>query len=238
MKATRHQQQVLLDLAALDLVIARSNRQLAELNNDPASLAKQNELLAVSESLIAARNAHDEIAIEISRLEQDLHLVEERIAKDKSRIDNSSNSKDIQATQHELVLLAKRKSTLEDVELEAIERREVAASEVAAITDARSKVQAELDQIQQATEAQLQKTKSALALHQDQRARFIADLEPEHIELYSKLLGKTLPVARLEGFNCGACGLGLSGASVDEIRNTPIDTLARCPECAAMLVRI
>jgi uncharacterized protein len=236
MKATAVEQQALLDLAAVDLEIARANRRLAEIEQATAREAVQAKLSAASERLLTARHIADELASEIERLEQDLALVDTRIAQDKSRLETSSNPRDITGIQHELVSLEKRKANLEEAELELLERREVNAADVAEAATARTTAQAELDQIDAELEAAGVKAKSGLALLMQQREKFVALVTAEQQELYNKLVGKTLPVARLEGFTCGACNLALSGATVDEIRATPRDELARCPECAAMLV--
>lgn len=238
MKATPVQQQALLDLAAIDLDIARARRKLADLENSDARTQVQAELARASELLLTARHQGDELASEIERVEQDLKLVEARIHQDKARLDSSSSSKDIQGIQHELVSLEKRQATLEEAELELLEKRDAFLAQVAEAAGLRAAAQAELDKIEAELEAEVVKLKSGLALLAQQREKYLALIEPEQQALYEKLLGKTLPVARLEGFACGACNLTLSGATVDEIRATPKDEMARCPECAAMLVTL
>ena len=238
MKATAVQQQALLDLAALDLEIARNNRGIAENERGSARDEVQATLAKASEVLLAHRHAGDELASEIDRVEQDLELVERRIESDKSRLQNSSSPKDIQGIQHELVSLEKRKSALEELELELLERRDANAVEIASANGLRQQAASELEAIDAELETLSLKLRSGLSLLQSRRQTYVELLTAEQLELYSKLLGKTLPVARLDGLSCGACNLNLSGATVDEIRATPKDELARCPECAAMLVTI
>ncbi len=238
MKATSVEQQALLDLAAIDLEISRANRRIAEIRQASQRDEAQAKLSLASEKLLIARHVADELSSEIARLEQDLQLVDTRIAQDKSRLASSSNPRDITGIQHELASLEKRKSNLEELELELLVRREGNAAEVAAAVAARTEAQSELDEIDGQLEAAGVKAVSGLALLAQQREKYVALISAEQHELYNKLVGKTVPVARLEGFTCGACNLALSGATVDEIRSTAKDELARCPECAAMLVTI
>ena len=238
MKATAVQQQALLDLASLDLEIARTTRRIAENERGATRDEVQAQLAQASEALLEHRHAGDELLSEISRLEQDLELVESRIASDKARLQNSSSPKDIQGIQHELISLEKRRSSLEELELELLERREVNAAGVEAASRLRQDAASRLEAIDAELEAASMKLRSGLSLLQSQRQSYIEIISEEQLELYTKLLGKTLPVARLDGLACGACNLNLSGATVDQIRATPKDELARCPECAAMLVTI
>ncbi|MFM6963519.1 MAG: zinc ribbon domain-containing protein [Micrococcales bacterium] len=237
MKATSLQQQELLNLAQTDLEIARANRKLAALQADEHASAQHQQLSKAAEILLTARHLGDELAGEISRLEQDLALVEARLEQDQARLKTSINPKDIQGIQHEIVSLEKRKSNLEDAELELIEKRELNSADIASATSAREVVQAEIDLLNKQSETETMREKSGLAILQDRRKQHLSQLTEEQTELYAKLQGKTVPVARLEGFTCGACNLNLSGTSIDTIRAVPADELARCPECAAILVR-
>ena len=237
MKATTTQQHELLNLAETDLEISRTNRALQAALSGAEREDAQSRLAVAAEKLLTARHAVDEFTSEIERIAQDLQLVEDRIAKDDQRLRESSSPKDIQGIQHELVSLQKRKATLEDVELENIEQRDSANLQVESAASYRAEIQHELDAIDAKLESETIRLRSGLALLEQQRSRHLANLTAEQIELYQRLLGKTLPVARLEGFTCRACNLNLSGASIDSVRNTPSDEIARCPECAAMLVR-
>ena len=238
MKTTREQQQALLDLAGLDLEIARNNRALAELNAAVAREAMHADFVAASEQLLNAKNALDALQLELNRLEQDLELVESRIAKDRKQLDASSSSKDNQGINHELASLDKRKSTLEDAELELLERKEAAEAEVAEAAGRRAVFEAALLEFDSNTAAKIVKQKSSISLLAEQRTRLAALLSDELNETYAKLANRGMPVGRLEGLACSACGLTLSGAAIDQIRATPSEEIARCPECSALLVRI
>ncbi len=238
MKTTREQQQALLDLAGLDLDIARHNRTLNDLNLALERERLHADFVSASEQLLTAKNTLDALQLEQTRLEQDLELVESRIKKDRERVASSSSPKDIQGINHELVSLEKRKSTLEDAELELLERKEAAEKEVASAIQSRAQFESALTQFDATTASKIVKEKSSVALLAEQRARLFAMLSDELRESYTKLASRGMPVGRLEGLACSACGLTLAGTGIDQIRATPSDEIARCPECSAMLVRL
>lgn len=238
MKATQIQQQALLDLATLDLDIQRTKRKLDGLAQSAAADQAHQKLVEVSEALIEARHRDDELAGQIERLEQDLKMVLQRVERDLAHIEQSSSAKDITGMQHELDSLRKRQGTLEDQELELLSTREQVALEVASLTESRSAASLEIEKLEQQTAAEVAKLQSGLSLLDEQHQRLSQLISDEQRAAYAKLVGKTVPVARLEGLSCGACNLTLSGSSIDQIRATPGDELARCPECSAMLVRI
>lgn len=237
MKASQQQQEVLLELSQIDLQIRRNQLAIDSLQKSVEIEEARAELMALSENLINARNAVDALQLDLKRAEQDLQLVEERIAKDNIRLEQSSNPKDIQGIQHELVSLAKRKDTLEDAELVLIEKVEMQVTEVAAISTARDEVQARMDRIESQQATELSKLKSGAMLLNEDRARAIANIPNELAQHYEKLKARKSGVGRFSGIACGACGMTLTGANLDEIRATPMDELAHCGECGGILVR-
>ena len=117
MKATETQQTDLLSLANLDLQISRSKAAIKNLSSGAQFAELREAQRGLAAKLISARNALDSVELELKRAETDLHLVEQRIEKDKVRINSTNSSKDAQGIQSELESLARRKSDLEDIEL-------------------------------------------------------------------------------------------------------------------------
>lgn len=237
MKASQQQQETLLELSQIDLQIRRNQIATNAIVNGSEIESARAELMNLSESLLNERNSLDALEVDLSRAAQDLALVEDRILKDKQRLDRSSNQKDIQGIQHELVSLAKRKDTLEDAELELLERVEVQKAQVLAISTAREEAQRHLSSLEQDQSAELAKLKSGAMLLAEDRARAIASLSEELASHYEKLKARGAGVGRFSGISCGACGMTMTGASLDQVRATPMDELAHCAECNGILVR-
>ena len=237
MKASQQQQEVLLELSQIDLLIRRNQIAVENLHKSSELDQARGQLLALSEELINARNVLDALRLDLKRAEQDLKLVEDRIATDNLRLEQSSSPKDIQGIQHELVSLNKRKDTLEEAELVLIEKVDEQANEVELITASRDEVQALMNRIENDQNTELAKLKSGAMLLIEDRARAISNIPKELAEHYEKLKARKVGVGRFSGIECGACGMTLTGANLDEIRATPMDELAHCGECGGILVR-
>jgi hypothetical protein len=237
MKANSQQQDTLLDLSRIDLQLRRNQKQINEINEAVAVQAARQQLLVNSEALLSVRNRLDELALELGRADVDLKLVEGRIERDQARLQQSSNQKDIQGIQSELQSLQKRKGELEEAELVLLERQEVLNAELAEVQALRDSLQKDLAVLEDQQTAGLAKLNSGQQLLREDRARGLGQLSSELAELYEKLFAKGIGVGKLDGLICDACGMTLSGDSLDSVNNTPMDELAHCGECGAILVR-
>lgn len=143
MKARLLDQQLLIDLARLDGVIRTADAA----RRNPAQSARVSELLnerhAQSAVLTGLLGDRDDARAELDRLESDVALVDARTARDTERLAATSNAKEAQGLEHELVSLAKRKSDLEDAELVIMEKLETAEAAVAQQEAAIAEINAE-----------------------------------------------------------------------------------------------
>lgn len=237
MKATQQHQETLLELNRIDLQLRRNQKQIDEINRGTQVQAQRQLLLANSERLLVARNELDALELELTRAETDLKLVEGRIAKDETRLQQSSNQKDVQGIQSELQSLAKRRGELEDAELVLLERKDEILANLKAIEFERAEIQSALEVLEREQTSGLAKLNSGQQLLREDRARNLGLLTEEVAEHYEKLFARGVGVGRLDGLICDACGMTLSGDSIDAVRNTPADELAHCGECGAILVR-
>jgi predicted nucleic acid-binding Zn-ribbon protein len=237
MKANSQQQETLLDLGRIDLQLRRNQKLIAETESGVAVQAARESLLKNSESLLEVKNELDALALELGRAEVDLQLVDVRIEKDKQRLQQSSNQRDIQGIQSELASLQKRKDELEDAELQLLDRKEFLQNKLTSVEKERKELQDAVSQLESQQNSELAKLNSGQQLLREDRARGLGQLTVELAEHYEKLYAKGISVGRLSGLVCDACGMTLSGDSLDMIRDTPMDELAHCGECGAILVR-
>jgi predicted nucleic acid-binding Zn-ribbon protein len=237
MKATETQQADLLSLANLDLQISRSKAAIKNLSTGAQFAELREAQRGLAAKLIAARNALDTVNLELKRSETDLELVEQRIAKDQSRLNSTNNSKDAQGIQSELESLARRKSDLEDIELAILEQQEAAKAVFATVSVDKSAVDDELSKVEADTESEIMKLRSGLDLVTNDRAQQAARIAVDLMELYEKKASRGVPVARLVGRECGACRLSLGASAFNELGSLARDEIATCPECQAILVR-
>lgn len=237
MKASESQQAELLALANLDLEITKAKNSLAVLAAAEAFSALRAEQRNAAAALIEARNSLDSVELELTRAEADLNLVEQRIEKDKVRINQTSSAKDAQGIQSELDTLAKRKSELEDLELAILERKEQNEAAYKTVLADKQIIDEELASKEAANEAQIVKLRSGLDLSTNQRNQQAARIDVELIELYAKKASRGVAVGRLLGRECGACRMTIGATALVEISNQPRDEIATCPDCQAILIR-
>lgn len=237
MKASEKQQADLLSLANLDLEIKRTKINIAELSSGESLAALAEAQRSVAAKLIDARNDVDSIELELKRAEEDLNLVEQRIAKDEQRLNQTSSPKDAQGIQAELVTLTRRKSELEDLELAVLERKEEIEAAYKTVLGDKQSIDEELSAQQNSAEAQILKLRSGLDLISQQRAQQAALLPAELVELYEKKAARSVAVGKLNNRECGACRISIGATALAEIHALPADEIATCPECQAILVR-
>lgn len=237
MKASENQQAELLSLANLDLEISRTKAGLSVLVAGEALVPLRATQRDAALALIQSRNALDSVELDLTRAESDLELVEQRISKDKTRLNQTSSPKDAQAIQSELETLAKRKSELEDLELNVLEHKEEVEATYKTVLADKQIIDEELVVAERASESEILKLRSGLDLLIQQRQQQVSRLEPDLFELYEKKASRGVAVGRLLGRECGACRMSIGATALAEISALARDEIATCPDCQAVLIR-
>ena len=237
MKANQTQQDALLALAALDLEISRTRREISALQNPDRHTEQVQQQRALASALIDARNETDRLELEMKRANQDLDLVEQRIAKDEAALAASSSSKDAVGLEHELVTLARRKGELEEATLAIMEQLEIAKDSYEQILENKRELDAEIQRLAEADEQALIKLKSGLQLHDTKRGQLQQQVGDEIFAAYQKRASRGIAAGKLENRTCSACQFSLDAIAFDKISNLANDELANCPDCDALLVR-
>ena len=237
MKANLQDQKRLLELVDLDLSLVRNAGDRAKLLSATAISEAGERALALSDRLIDARNRVGDLELELKRSENDLDLVENRIAKDNQRLSSTSSAKDAQGIEHELTTLAKRKSELEDAELGIMEVLQTVRAELSGAEAAKSAAEQELTQLRTALEANTLALDSARAELSSKRSALVGLVEPDLAAAYQRKADRNVAVGKLVGRECGACRLSITATNLEEILALSVDEIAECPNCQAYLVR-
>ena len=241
MKADPTAQSVLLDLQAQDSVLA----QLQHRRNSLPEHAQIEDLKAKASELDGARIEADTEVSDLSRAQKkadaEVEQVKARRTRDEERLNSGaiSNPKDLESLQHELVALERRISTLEDDELEVMEKLEEAQIRLAAIQADLTAVNEDLAQAVDARDAAIAVLDEQAAGAQVDRAQAASGVPDELIALYDKVRAQYggLVAAALRARRCEGCRLELNGADLRDIAAAPEDDVLRCPECGRILVR-
>lgn len=237
MNASPEHQRILLDVADLDRRILQAERARAK----PVQGPRITELVAIRQEqlreLTALTGTRDDVRTELTRLESDVKLVEQRRARDAERLAAATNSKEAQALEHELDSLAKRQSDLEDAELDVMGRLEEAEAAVAA-------QQALLDTTTAEGSALTAQAKADVAAAGDlaeqlarDRAAVTAAVPEALLAEYTRRAANNAGAALLTRGTCEGCRIVLPGTDLNDIRRAAEDAVVSCPECGCILVR-
>ena len=237
MNASPENQRTLLDIADLDRRIAQAERARTK----PSQAGRITELVAIRQEqlreLTSLTGTRDDVRTELTRLESDVKVVEQRRNRDAERLATATNPKDAQALEHELASLARRQSDLEDAELDVMGRLEEAEAAVAA-------QQALLDTTTSEGSALTAQAKADVAAATERGEQLVRDraavaqaVAPELLAEYSRRATNSAGAALLTRGTCEGCRILLPSTDLNEIRRAADDLVVSCPECGCILVR-
>jgi predicted nucleic acid-binding Zn-ribbon protein len=230
-------QRRLLDLAELDERIRRADAA----RKNPPQAARVNELVAhrqrLTQELSARLGARDDLKTELSRIESDVAVVDARRTRDSERLAASTNSKEAQGLESELASLARRKSDLEDAELEVMERLEQAEAAVAEQEALIAETNAEGARLSTEGKQLVADATATLEQASRDRAAVAASIAADLVALYDRISLRGAGAGLLRRNTCEACNMVLAGTDLQAIRLAPDEAVLTCPECGAILVR-
>jgi len=230
-------QRRLLEVAELDARI----QQLEHARKNPPQAARVHELIAkrseLAQELSVRLGARDDLRTELSRIESDVAVVDARSARDSGRLATSTDSKVAQGLESEIQALARRKSDLEDIELDVMDRLEQSDASVAdqeALIAANNSEGAQLSA--EAKRVVAEATAAWEAASRD-RAAITATVPADLLALYDRVATRSTGAALLRRRTCEGCNMVLSGTDLQKLRQATDETVTMCPECGCILVR-
>jgi predicted nucleic acid-binding Zn-ribbon protein len=183
----------------------------------------------------------DDLGAEQAKIDKDVESVRARRERDRRRMDEGlvSNPKDLERMTHEMGSLERRITSLEDEEIEVMERLEEAQTRLATLRE-------ELEEVMTAGRARVasREEKSAalreeLDAVQRERAGSTGGVPADLLALYDRLREAKggVGAALLKARQCGGCRLTLDHAEITAIKGRSADDVVRCEECQRILVR-
>ena len=238
LKASPDDQALLLDLQALDT-------KLAQLDHRAKSLPELATLVELSAHATALRltaseqqGAVDNVALELSRLESDVKVVEARIARDSERLQASSSVKDVAALDQELLALRKRLGDLEEIELTVMERLEEVQSVLAHTTTELDDARAKVAEVEASRDAALDVIAAERTTAAAGRRTIEGKVPADLLALYEKQRARYgTGASLLRGGVSLASGVKLLENEMQSIRASAPDDVIMCPSSEAILVR-
>ncbi len=237
MKLDKAGQSALLKLSQVDLEIEQIKNEISKAINSKELADMRAKLSELSGEVLAARTNFENLTMEARKADDNLHLVEERIARDTERLNNTSSPKDAQAMQSEIESLTKRKEDLEEVELEVLDRLDQSKAELDEVSNQKDELSKAMNELQESIQVQVDELKSRGRKLTADKDILVTKIPADVLEKYKNLAAKQIAVGQVENRACSACRMGLTASTIDSLAELAEDSIGSCPECLAMIVR-
>ncbi|MGZ4802795.1 MAG: zinc ribbon domain-containing protein [Acidimicrobiia bacterium] len=231
------------------LLVVQDHDSAAESLRHRRAILPEREVLARAElevsdlepQLTDARGRRDEVAREVKRLDDESSAVTARIKEvEKTMYSGSvSSPRELQAMQSDVEQLTRHSRSLDDRELELMERQEALDAEVGAIEKRLSELRAEADTARGALVEKEAVIDGELAVELEARGSAAGAIPADLLAAYERIRESNhgAGAARLIGNTCQGCRLTIPATEVDRIRRQGEDgTVHHCDNCGAILV--
>ena len=199
------------------------------------------ELATIETDGAAVTAERDELARRQGELEAELADTERRMADLDRRMRSGTvtAARDLQAMADQLDHMRRRRSDLEDAELEVLDALDPLDKRVAELQDRWALLDGEAAELRAAVRAEEQVVDAQLEEVLAARRAAAAPVPPDLMATYERLRQRLggVGAAQLVGASCSGCHLTLSASALDQIRRLPPDAVATCEQCGRILVR-
>jgi uncharacterized protein len=228
----------LLDVQGEDSAVARLNHQKETLPEAQklGDLRERLEELRADEQIAEKQAA--EASREQDRLEGEIQILDQKIAKEEQRLYSGgvSNPKELGALQDEVAMLKRKKGGLEDSLLEVMVQREQADTTLANLRQEAETTSKEVGELTEVVEALVREIDAELASHLAARDEAVKHVPADVLDLYDKLRAAKggIGAAALRGDTCEGCHTKLPAREVERVKAE--GGLQRCDNCRRILV--
>lgn len=239
MKADLFDQRRLLDLQAVDTTLTQLEQRRKRLDADTTLADARRRHQGLTDRAAALTADIADLDRDIRRIEQEVDLVTKRAGADRDRMaSGAASAKELEGLQSELESLARRQGTLEDDELEFMERREGLEAELEETRRLTTEAQSALDDAEAAQQRSVDEINDAIETAKDDRTVLTVSIPDRLVELYERIHQRQpIAAAELVGRRCESCRIEKPPADMAPIRAAAIDEVLRCEECGCILIR-
>jgi len=234
------------ELEAL-LLVQEHDITLDQLRHRREAMPERAELIATLGELrqteterAAVGERHRAVLAEERRIDDEAQAVGERADEVNKRLysGTTTSPRELQAMQADIDMLHRRRSDLEDEELEVMEQRETLDAEVAALDTALEALKETAGKLSRTivdTEAEIDEEIARESAVRDDLAKPIAEALLRDYER-RRAQNRGAGAARLVGTTCQACHLTIPSTEAEKIRRGAGSVIAYCDNCSAILV--
>jgi uncharacterized protein len=230
----------LLELQSRDTAVDRLRHRRDTIAERATLDAARAELERIEKQLADATGPRDDVAREERRFDDEARSLEEKAAEVERTMYSGevTSPRELQLLQADVDQLRRHRRSLEDRELEVMERREGLDKEVTQLEARARELEADaarLESVLSAAEAEIDEELSGeLAARDELTAGIDAALLDDYERRRERARG--IGAARLNGTTCQGCHLSIPSVEAERIRKSPPGTVAHCDNCGCILV--
>jgi predicted nucleic acid-binding Zn-ribbon protein len=233
--------ELLLELQEHDTAIDRLRHRHETIPARAALADAQAAMTRVEAKMVEVRSTRDEVARDEQRLDDEASSLENRAVEAERRLYSGeiASPRELQALQADIEQLRRHRRTLEDRELEVMERREQLDAAVGALDDELTAARADLERHRADLAAAEAEIGAELGTETTAREQIAAKLDRDLVALYERCRAAApggVGAARLVGLTCQGCHLTIPSTEAERVRKAPEGTIAHCDNCGCILV--
>ena len=230
--------QGLLDLQAEDTALKRLHERRDSLPEAQRLAELKEQLAELTADLQHADKQNAEVARQQDKLEGEIGIIDEKIAREEKRLFGGqvSNPKELGALQAEVAMLKRKRAELEDALLEVMVQKEDAGATLERIRDEQAAVSERTEALSRTVDDLMREIDRELEMHSAKRESLSAPLPQDLVDLYEKIRATKHGVgaAALEAGTCQGCHTKLPNKEIERMKAE--GGLQRCDNCRRILV--
>jgi uncharacterized protein len=230
----------LLELQARDAAIDRLHHRRDTVPERATLDEVRTELTAVEKQLADATERRDEVAREERKLDDEAGSLETKAAEVERTMYSGevTSPRELQMLQADVDQLRRHRRSLEDRELEVMERREVLDTEVGQLEGRARELRADAERLGSVLSTAEAEIDEELAGERGVRNELAGTVDASLLDDYERCRERARGVgaARLNGTTCQGCHLSIPSVEAERIRKSPTGTVAHCDNCGCILV--
>ena len=239
MKADPAAQRRLLDLAAVDAELSRADHRRRTLPEQAAVEDAERHVRERRDAVVIADTTVGDMTRDVTRLDREVEQVRTRETRDQALLDAGSvSAKQATDLSHEMTTLARRRSVLEDEQLELMERQEAAQEHLVREKALLDEAETTLGDAVERRDGVLEDIGLVETRRAADRTATVADLPGDLLDLYESIRRRSgVGAGELTGGRCGSCRIEMDRSELGRVQGAAADEVVRCDQCGAIVVR-
>jgi predicted nucleic acid-binding Zn-ribbon protein len=202
--------------------------------------ARESDLTKRSSQVEALRSARDDVLKEEKRLDDEASSLDAHAKEMEQKLYSGtvSSPRELQAMQADVDSLKRHRSSIEDRELEVMERREQLDQDLAVADAALAELHAEVERLRGVIAEAEREIDAEIVVEQQARDEHAAAVPDRLLDDFERRRSRNrgAGAARLVGDTCQGCHLSIPSTEVERIRRAPEGSVSYCDNCGCILV--